>query len=47
MKSIYSISKSIKYLFIYKNISESLICNVAIKYLGIIDKNVTAIFQLQ
>ena len=46
-KSVYSISKSIEYLFIYKNISESQNCNVAMKYFGIIDKNVAAIFHLQ
>ena len=34
-------------LFIYKNISESYHCNVAMKYFGIIDKNFAAIFQLQ
>ena len=46
-KSVYSISKSIKYLFTYKNISESKNFNVAMKYFGIIDKNIAAIFQLQ
>ena len=46
MKSVYSIYKSIKYLFIYKNISESWNCKVAMKYFGIIDKNVAEIFQL-
>ena len=45
--SVYNISKSIKYLFTYKNILESQNSNVAMKYFGIIDKNVASIFQLQ
>ena len=44
-KSVYSISKSIKYLFVYKNILESSNCNVAMKYFGIVDKNVAAMFK--
>ena len=31
MESFYNISKSIKYLFVFKNISESLNYNVAMK----------------
>ena len=36
---VHNIFKSIKYLFVYKNISECLNCNAAVKYF--------AIFQLQ
>ena len=43
----YNISKSVKYLFVYKNISESLNFNVAVKYFAIFDKNVATTFQLQ
>ena len=44
---VYNISKSIKYLFVYKNISECLNFNVAVKYLAMFDKNIVTIFQLQ
>ena len=44
---VYNISKSIKYLFVYKNISESQNCNIAVKYFAIFDKNIATIFQLQ
>ena len=44
---VYNISKSIKYLFVYKNISECYNCNVAVKYFAIFDKNIATIFQLQ
>ena len=37
----------IKYLFLFKNISESWNCNVAMKYFSIFYKNVATIFQLQ
>ena len=47
MKYFYNISKSIKYLFVSKNISESWNCNVTMKYFPIFDKNVATIFQLQ
>ena len=46
-KYFYNISKSIEYLFVFKNISESWNCNVAIKYFAIFDKNISTIFQLQ
>ena len=36
-----------KYLFVFKNISESLYCHFAMKYCAIFDKNVAKIFQLQ
>ena len=42
-----NISKSIKYLFVLKNISECWNCNVAMKYFAIFDKSVATIFQLQ
>ena len=44
---VYNISKSIKYLFVFKNISESQNCNVAVKYFAIFGKNIATIFQLQ
>ena len=44
---MYSISEIMKYLFFYKNISESKNCNLAMKPFGTIDKNFAAIFQLQ
>ena len=44
---IYNISKIIKYLLVYKNISERENCNVAMKYFEIIDKHFATILQLQ
>ena len=44
---IYNISKSIKYLFVYKNILECWNFDVAVKYFAICDKNIATIFQLQ
>ena len=44
---VYNISKSIKYLFVYKNISECSNFNVAVKYFAIFDKNIATIFQIQ
>ena len=44
---VYKIFKSIKYLFVYKNISECSNCNVAVKYFAILDRNIATIFQLQ
>ena len=46
-ESFYNISKSIKYSFVFKNISESQNCNAAMKYFAIFDKNIATIFQLQ
>ena len=46
-ESFYNISKSNKYLFVFKNISESWNCNVAVKYFSIFNKNFSRIFQLQ
>ena len=46
-ESFYSISKSIKYLFVFKNISESWNYNVAMKWFAILNKNVARIFQFQ
>ena len=43
----YNISKSIKYLFVFKNISESWNCTVVMKYFAIFHKNIATIFQLQ
>ena len=45
--SRYNISKSIKYLLVYKNISECWNRNVAVKYFAIFEKNIATIFQLQ
>ena len=39
-KCFYNISESIKYLFVFKNISESWNYNVTMKYFAIFDKNV-------
>ena len=47
MESFYNISKTIEYLLVLKNISETINCNVAIKYLAIFDKDVDSIFQLK
>ena len=47
MESFSNISKTIEYLFVFKNLLESKNCNVAMKYFAIIDKNFAAIFQLQ
>ena len=44
-ESFYNISKTIEYLFVFRNISESLNCNVAIKYFAIFLKKVETIFQ--
>ena len=44
---VYNISKSINYLFVYKNISECQNFNAAVKYFAIFDKNIATIFQLQ
>ena len=43
----YNISKSIKYLFVFKNILESWNFNFAMKYFAMFDKNVATIFRLQ
>ena len=43
-KPFYNISKTIKYLFAFKNISESENYNVAMKYFSIFDKNIATIF---
>ena len=40
----YNIFKSIKYLFVFKNISESWNYNVAMKYFAIFDKTVATVF---
>ena len=34
-------------IYWFKNISEFLNCNVAVKYFAIFDKNIATIFQLQ
>ena len=44
---VHNIFKSIKYLFVYTNISESQNCNVTVKYFAIFDKKIATIFQLQ
>ena len=46
-ESFYNIYKSIKYLFVFKNIWESWNYNVAMKYFARFDKNLATIFQLQ
>ena len=46
MKFSYNIAKTIENLFLFKNISESYNCNVAMKYFAIFDKNVPTIFLL-
>ena len=46
-ESFYNISKRIKYLLVFKNISESWICNVTMKYFAMFNENVATIFQLQ
>ena len=43
----YLVFFSIKYLFVFKNISESWNCNVGMKYFAIFNRNVATIFQLQ
>ena len=43
---VYNISKSIKYLLVYKIIPECQNCNVAVKYFAIFS-NIATIFQLQ
>ena len=47
MESFYNISQTIKYLFVFKNISEIKNCNVAMKHFAIFYKNVETIFQFQ
>ena len=47
MEFVYNISKTIKYLFFFKNISENKNCNVAMKYFAIFDKNDETILQWQ
>ena len=44
---VHNISKSMKYLLVYKKFPEYLNCNVAVKYFAIFDKNIATIFQLQ
>ena len=46
MESFYNISKTINYLFVFKNILESKNCNVAMKYFTIFGRNVATIFHL-
>ena len=40
-KYFYNISKSIKYLFVFKNITQCWNCNVAMKYFAIFDQNIS------
>ena len=47
MESFYNISKTIEYLLVLKNISETISGNVAIKYFAIFYKDVDPIFQLK
>ena len=46
-ESFYNISKSVKYLFVCKNISENLNCNIGMKNVAIFDKHVAIEFQLE
>ena len=47
MESFYNISKTIKYLFTFINISENENCKIAMKYFSKFDRNVVRIFHLQ